>query len=625
MASDFSTLFEFLPIGAYRSRPDGTQLRANPALVRLNGYASEAEMLQGVRDIAVEWYVDAARRAEFRARLEADGQLVGFESEVYRHKTRERIWISENAHVVRGTGGEVLYYEGTVEEITERVRARDALLRSEARLQQLVALVPGAVFRVGIGGDGALRYTFMSQGVRALYGVEPEEALRDWGALKRRRHPDDAARIAALTQDAVARELPLAAETRIVLDDGTVKWVQVLSTPAPPEEGERVRVGLLFDITMRKQAEQALRENSELWKRALESSGDGVWDWHVQDGVEILSPACKALYGFADGELPDTPDALDERTHPDDLAAMRRARDEHFAGRAPAYVNEHRVLCKDGQWKWILSRGIVIARDGQGRPLRMIGTHTDVTAARQAEALRHERDRAEAARLAQSQFLSRVSHELRTPLNAILGFAQLLELDLGGAGGERQRAWTRHVLDSGRHLLALVDDVLDLSSAQTGQLPVAAATVVLEPVLDEVLTMLEASAREAGIEIRFDAGLAAAPPVRADRKRVMQIVSNLVSNAVKYNRRGGWVQVRATSAAGDVVLSVADSGPGLDAAQRARLFQPFERLGAQGGPLAGTGLGLALSRQLAEAMGGALTVDSEAGRGAVFSLRLPAA
>ncbi len=623
MTTDFTTLFEFLPIGAYRSLPDGAQLRANPALVRLNGYGSEAEMLAAVRDIAHEWYVDPARRADFRARLEAEGKIVGFESEVYRHRTRERIWVSENAHVVRDAQGAVRFYEGTVEEITERVRARHALQLSEARLQQLVALIPGVVYRVAIDADGRARYTFVSQGVRALYGIEPEQALADGTALTRRRHPDDVAYISALTQDAVARGLPLVGETRVVLDDGSEKWVQVLSTAAPSEHGDRVRVGLLFDITAHKRAEEALRANSELWKRALESSGDGVWDWHVQAGVEVLSPACRALYGYAEGELPDTPDALDDRTHPDDVPAMHQARDEHFAGRTPAYLNEHRVRCKDGQWKWILSRGIVIARDAEGRPLRMIGTHTDVTAARQAEALRHERDRAAAASLAQSQFLSRVSHELRTPLNAILGFAQLLDLEPGD--GERQRGWTRHVLDSGRHLLALVDDVLDLSSVQTGQLPVARETVALAPVVQEALVMLVASAAEAGIALQVDASVAAAPNVRADRRRVMQIVSNLLSNAIKYNRRGGWVRVRARAVEGQVELDVADDGPGLDAAQRASLFQPFERVGAQGGPVPGTGLGLALSRQLAEAMSGSLDVHSEPGRGAVFSLRLPAA
>ena len=171
-------------------------------------------------------------------------------------------------------------------------------------------------------------------------------------------------------------------------------------------------------------------------------------------GIELLSPACKAMYGFAPDELPDLPSALDERTHPDDVPSKRAAREAHFAGHTPRCVHEHRLRCKDGQWKWVLSRGIVISRDSQGAPLRMIGTHTDITLVRQSEALRLERDRAAAADLAKSQFLSRVSHELRTPLNPVLGFAQLLDLEPGD--GERQRDWNRHVLSSGRHLLALI-------------------------------------------------------------------------------------------------------------------------------------------------------------------------
>jgi PAS domain S-box-containing protein len=487
---DFSTLFNFLPIGAYRSSPQGRQLRANPALVNLNGFSSEAEQLAAVNDIASTWYVDPTRRAAFKQAIEAEGRVVGFESEVYRYKTRERIWISENAHAVRDAAGDVLFYEGTVEEITGRVLER-----------------------------------------------------------------------------------------------------------------------------------QALRTQGELWKRALDSSGDGVWDWHIASGVETFSRGLLALYGYGAGELGTSPEVLDGMTHPDDVPVMLQARQDHLAGLTPRYVNEHRMRCKDGSWKWILSRGIVIARDALGRPLRMIGTHTDITAAKRADELRHERDRAAAADLAKSQFLSRVSHELRTPLNAILGFSQLLELDQDI--GERQQHWVRQVLQSGRHLLGLMDDILDLSSAQTGQLPMNIDTLALRPVVQEVCAMFNLPARESGVslvdELDRDDGLA----VRADRKRLKQVLSNLLSNAIKYNRPGGWVRIGARRDGACVAVTVADNGPGLSTDQTSRLFQPFERLGAQRGTVAGTGLGLALARQLAEAMGGTLTVCSTPGEGAAFELRLP--
>ena len=623
MADNFSSLFEFLPIGAYRSAPDGTMLRANPALARLNGYERETDLLEATHASGASWYVEPGRRELFRAQLARDGQVVGFESEVTRHRGGERIWVRESANLVRDAAGTVLFYEGSVEDVTERVREREAAHKRETLLQQIVNLMPGVIYRVVYLPDGTRRTTFASQGTRALFGVDPEVMLADGASWERMRHPDDRDRVREQIVAAVASVKPLTTETRLLLPDGTIKWAQIVGGPAPDEDGHLVRVGLMFDITARKQAEQALRDNGELWKRALESTGDGVWDWHVPSGVEILSPQCKALYGYADDELPDRDDALDTLTHPDDIAGMQRDREAHFAGHTPSYLNEHRVRCKDGQWKWILSRGIVLSRDEQGNPLRVIGTHTDVTERKQAEALRHERDRAAAADLAKSHFLSRVSHELRTPLNAILGFAQLLEIDPGG--GERQLDWTRHVLTGGRHLLALMDDLLDLSSVQTGQLPLELEPVAPLAAAQTVRTMLDSAAQAAGVELRVDAPGEHPLLARADARRLRQVVGNLLSNAIKYNRRRGWVQVSAALADGMVELRVADNGIGLDEAQISRLFNPFERVGAQRGSVQGSGLGLALTRELVLAMGGTVGVTSTPGEGSTFLVRLPAA
>ena len=492
---DFSTLFEFLPIGAYRSSPQGRQLRANQALARLNGFQTEAEQLAAVHDIGRGWYVAPNRREEFKREMALHGRVLGFESEICRYKTRERIWISENAHVVRGVDGEAMYYEGTVEEITQRVRDREALIAKEEQLRQIMEMVPGVVYRVLLLPDGGRRATFVSGGARELLGVEPEAILADGKLVHRMRHPEDRARIEAETTTANGQRLPLQTEFRIVLPSGQVKWVQAMSAPAPQAEGCPVRIGVIVDIT----------------------------------------------------------------------------------------------------------------------------------AAKQAESLRLERDRAAAADLAKSQFMSRVSHELRTPMNAVLGFAQLLELELATGGSERQRGWLRHVLTSGRHLLRLLDDVLALSSAQTGQLPMMQEAVLLGAVVQAAMDMLAAEAHAGGVAVIHDLPSAPRLAVRGDRKRLLQIVTNLLSNAIKYNRRGGWVRIATQLGPNGVELSVADNGPGLDEAQRQRLFQPFERLGAQSGPVAGSGLGLALSRQLAEAMGGSISVHSELGQGAVFTLRLQAA
>jgi PAS domain S-box-containing protein len=334
------------------------------------------------------------------------------------------------------------------------------------------------------------------------------------------------------------------------------------------------------------------------------------------------------MYGFDEGEVGGWRLFLDQHTHPDDIPQMLADREAHYSGRAPSYVNEHRVLCKDGRWKWVLTRGLAIRRDASGRPLRMIGTHTDITAQKQAAELRAERDRAASADQAKTQLLSRVSHELRTPLNAVLGFGQLLDSEADLA--PRHRHWVRQILGSGQHLLELVDDVLDLSSAQAGQLNLSLTAVAVQQAIGEAWGMLDiarAGAAALPATLRFVDETAAAPPVwvHADPRRLKQVLSNLFSNAIKYNRAGGEVRVSAEVLGdGTVELRVADSGRGMTPEQLQRLFQPFERLGAQHTSVQGTGLGLALCKQLVEAMGGHIAVRSEPGVGSVFTVRLQA-
>jgi len=225
---------------------------------------------------------------------------------------------------------------------------------------------------------------------------------------------------------------------------------------------------------------------------------------------------------------------------------------------------------------------------------------------------------AQAASVAKSEFLSRTSHELRTPLNAILGFAQLLEDDLNASLG-RQHA--QHIGRAGKHLLALIDDVLDVARVEAGQLTITTAPVLVAPVLREALALLQPLAARHQVrlpQLDDDGG----PAVLADRQRLMQIVLNLLSNAIKYNRAGGEVRITTAMQDGQVAIAIGDDGAGIAAGMQERLFTPFDRLGAERGKTEGVGLGLAVSRSLAEAMGGGLSADSQAGRGSVFTVRL---
>jgi PAS domain S-box-containing protein len=618
---DEFTLFELLPIGAYRSLPDGRQIRANPALVRLNGYASEAELLAGVQDIGREWYVQSGRREEFKRLLETTGRVTAFVSEIYRHHSRERIWISENAHVVRNAEGDVLYYEGTVEDITAQKRAQDALAQSEAQLRLFSSQMPAMAYRVRFEPDGRRTYLYVSEGVQALYGLSPQEVMADPLLLLRMRHPEDADRDVARTNALIQRGEPLLTEFRIVPRGGGVRWVQVRSQVVARDGQASIRSGVMLDISEQKAAQAALARQADLWKRVLEAVGDGVWDWNLATGEEQISDRCFEMYGYTRADFTGRASDLDERTHPDDRAQMQRDREAHFGGEAPLYSNEHRIRCADGSWKWVLSRGVVIERGPQGQALRMIGTHTDISERREAETLRQQRDAAAAADRTKTALLSRVSHELRTPLNAVLGFGQLLELDTSLGPQHQQKV--AMVLDAGRHLLGLVDDLLDLAAAESGQIKLQLGAVNLHDTLASAWNWLAARGAQAGVSLLGGEHLLSLPPVHADARRLRQILGNLLSNAIKYNRPGGHISVAARVTAQDVAIDVSDTGPGLSAEQLQRVFLPFERLGAERSAVQGSGLGLALSRQFAQAMGGDLTVHSVPGEGSTFSLRLP--
>ncbi|MCA1689887.1 MAG: response regulator [Actinobacteria bacterium] len=239
---------------------------------------------------------------------------------------------------------------------------------------------------------------------------------------------------------------------------------------------------------------------------------------------------------------------------------------------------------------------------------------------RQAEHdLRRAVAEAERASDAKSQFLSGVSHELRTPLNAILGFGQLLELD---DLDTEQHESAQHIVEAGRHLLGLVNEVLDIARIESGKLTVSVEPVALGPVLEEVTALIGPLGRERGITVEVDPGAGGPRWLLVDRQRLQQIFINLVSNAIKYNHDGGWVRVYCEPRAGErLAIVVADGGPGIAVSNQERMFEPFERIGDHGAE--GTGLGLALARHLAELMGGSLAVDSQPGAGARFILTLP--
>lgn len=279
----------------------------------------------------------------------------------------------------------------------------------------------------------------------------------------------------------------------------------------------------------------------------------------------------------------------------------------------------------DGQQMFLLLNAEPL-RHMDGSLLGYRGTLADSTERRAAERARAERDAARRASEAKSRFLSHVSHELRTPLNGVLGFAQLLDLE--GGLNETQRGRLTHILSAGQHLLHVVEDLLDLSAVAAGKLRLRITQVAIRPLLLDLLPILQqrANAMSVKLELHIAAEL---PQPHADADRLRQVMLNLVGNAIKYNRSGGRVEVHAfvidPDAEARLRIEVRDNGNGIAPEHLPLIFVPFERLGQEAGTVQGTGIGLAISRELVSAMGGALMVHSELGVGSTFAFELPLA
>jgi diguanylate cyclase (GGDEF)-like protein/PAS domain S-box-containing protein len=263
-------------------------------------------------------------------------------------------------------------------------------VQAEAARQRLNQLLDATQTIARVGGwdaDIANDKVYWTDGVYRLLEISPEHYQPTRATANRFFTPESRALIKASYADQVNQPTHHDLELEMVTATGRHIWVHSLGTTTW-ENGRAVRrTAMLQDITERKQTEAAARESEERWKLALESTGDGVWDSHIQTGEEFFSKRLKEMYGFGENDNLNLAEEFYGRTHPDDQAQLQQNRQGHFDGITPTFINEHRVLCRDGTWKWILARGMVISRDEQGKPLRMIGTHTDITERKKSEAL----------------------------------------------------------------------------------------------------------------------------------------------------------------------------------------------------------------------------------------------
>ncbi len=526
-------------------------------------------------------------------------------------------WLLERGDVQRDASGRPQHMLGVVQDIHQRKQTETALAESEKRRHEAQSLARLGHWQADVL-SGEL---FWSEEIYRIFGHDPATFKPSVAAFHAAVHPDDRALVKASEKRAEQTGIHDVVH-RIVQPDGTVRHVQELARAEIDADGRVLRMtGTVQDITDYVEAQEKLRLSEERFIFAVEGAGDGIWDWNMRTGEMPFSGHYEAMLGYEKGELPPTIDAWVTSVHPDDLARVQQHLQDYLAGKFPFYVVELRLHCKDGGYKWILCRGTVVARDAEGKPIRMIGIHSDISTQKASQAALLDANKAaEQANQAKSVFLSSMSHELRTPMNAILGFAQMLEYD--PSMNEDQQENVREILKGGRHLLNLINEVLDLAKIESGRIDLSLESVDLPDLIHEAWQMIQPLATAQ--QLTFKLGVSAGMVVRADRFRLKQVVLNLLSNAVKYNRRAGSIYITARPAeAGRLRIAVADTGMGIPADRMAELFQPFNRLDAEYSTVEGTGIGLTITRQLVELMGGTVGVDSEVGVGSSFWIELP--
>ena len=430
-------------------------------------------------------------------------------------------------------------------------------------------------------------------------------------------HPDDRARMRRVREQLLeSPEGVVEHEYRIVRPDGQVRWL-VNRARRMPWGGRTMIFGVTLDVTERRQAEQALRSSDQRAALAVRSAGIATWEVDFQTGAERWDEQMFRLRGLEPRREPPGREERLAMVHPADRSRTMDARPGVLGERRPMRY-EFRITLPDGSLRWLASRSIAVT-DEQGRALRRIGVNWDVTDAKETEAARAATAVAERASQAKSQFLARMSHELRTPLNAVLGFTQLLQFE---DTDPARSAKLRHVRAAGEHLLSLIDGVLDLSSLEAGNLRLRPEAIDLGALADQALPLVSVLAQRQTVRLvrgEID-GIAL-----ADRTRTLQVLMNLLTNAIKYNRAGGEVRLSARARGQHVTFSVADTGRGLSAEQLEHLFEPFNRLGAERDGIEGTGIGLTIVKALVVGMGGQVAVHSEAGVGSRFDVTLPRA
>ncbi|WP_245754723.1 PAS domain S-box protein [Candidatus Accumulibacter aalborgensis] len=619
------TLIQTIPDLVWLKDPEGVYLTCNQIFERLFG-AQEADIVGKTdHDFVAAELADFFRQKDWEAiaagRPSVNEEWVTFADDGH------RVLLETIKTPMRDAGGNLVGVLGIGRDIT----ARHEQIALQDQFSRITAIVPGMIYSFRLRADGSACMPYASPAIADTLGLRPEDVLDDASPLFALAHPDDLAHIRATIAESAHRMTQWHEEFRIGHPIKGEVWLEGRSAPLAEPGGSILWHGYIQDITERKQAEKHLRKLS----LAIEQSPESVVITDLDARIEYVNEAVLRSTGYDREEvLGKNPRFLQSgRTPPETFAALWAALSQGQVWKGQLYNRR-----KDGS-EYIEFAIITPLRQPDGRITHYVAVKEDITekkrigrelddhrqhleervVQRTAE-LAAAKDVAEAANRAKSTFLANMSHEIRTPMNAIIGLTHLLQRT---AADRRQMEQLGKISGAAQHLLAVINDILDLSKVEAGKLALDPVEFKLDQVLDQVSAQLGDKAEAKGLELVYDLDPALARTLHGDPLRLRQVLINFAGNAVKFSERGAIV-IRARvieDHATDLLahFEVQDSGIGIAPEVQARVFDAFEQAdGSTTRRYGGTGLGLAINRQLAQMMGGKVGVESQPGVGSTF-------
>jgi len=612
----YRTLFQESRDALYITTLDGKLTDANPAFLDLFGYTTEESIGMDVR----KTYVNPDDRLRYQQEIEQKGAVRDFELKL-KKKDGTELDCLLTATVRKSKDGDVLGYHGFIRDITERKQAEEKLKESEERFRSVVENSHDGILIV----DDAYRFIYVNDELCRILEYPRQEII---GQDFRKFLDEESKQLVAerYTRRQRGEKVPPRYEFNIVRKSGEKRRVEISSTVIKNSAGKVKTVSQILDITERKQTEEALKESEEKYRTLFHESRDALY-FTTRDGKLIdANQSFLELFGYTTEEALGL-DVRQTYANPDDRFMFQHEIEQNGAVRD----FELKLKKKDGiELDCLLTATVRRSKDGD-----VLGYHgfiRDITERKQADEKLHklyqlekeahkELEREKEQRL---QFINALAHELKTPLTSIVASGGLLLEELEEDSQSPRVRLVENIIRSTDKLEARLSELLDMAKIGTLGFRPTFELLDMRPLLQNMVSDLLPVANEKKQSLTLDIP-PSIPIIKADKQRLEQIMLNLLTNAIKFTREDGEIQVRLTRKGADLIVEVKDDGPGITEEEQKRIFEPYYRVEADRQRFAGLGLGLAVSKQLVELHGGRMWVHSKLGKGSTFAFSIPIA